>query len=100
MRYGLEAGVQAGEGPGEAADLVAHHPMAVLFVALEVLVGVDDHLRDLGREALEYPFDHRPAAQRLEPFVHATHASALAAREHDSRNGAHRGGFYSVSFGR
>ena len=78
--------MQAGERAGEAADLVGHHAVAVLLIGLEVLVGVDDDLVHLRREAREHPLDHRLAAQQLQALVDAAHAAALAAREHDSRH--------------
>ena len=76
--------MQAGERAREAGDLVAHDAVAVLRVGVHVLVRVDDDLGDLRREALEHPFDHRLAAQELQPLVDAAHAPALAAREHDA----------------
>ena len=82
--------MQARERPGEAADGVGHHAMAVLFVGRHVLIGVDDDLGDLGRETREHPFDHRLAAQRLQALVDAAHAGALAAGEDDAGD-AHDG---------
>ena len=37
-------------------------------VRLQVLVGVDEHLVDLRREALDHPLDHRPAAEGFRPL--------------------------------
>src|SRR6185503_21184140 len=84
MGDGAEPRVQAGEGTGEARDLVAHHAMAEGAVALEVLVGVDHDVLDLRREAREHVLDHRLAVQELQALVDAAHAAAESAGEHDA----------------
>src|SRR5688572_3292496 len=90
MPGGVQAGMQTGERAGEAADRVGHYTVAVFFVGRQVLVGVDDDLADLRREAREHPFDHRLAAQRLQSLVDAAHAAAPAAGEDDAGD-AHAG---------
>ena len=53
-------------------------------VAVEVLVGVDQHVADLRREALEHVRDHRLAVELDQSLVDAAHPPALAAGEHDA----------------
>ena len=79
-----ESGVQTRERAGETADAIAHHAVAEGRVALEVLVGIDDDLVDLRREARDHVLDHRLSAQHLQPLVDAAHAAAEAAGEDDA----------------
>ena len=79
-----ERDVQARERPGESADRVGDHAVPERGVVVDVLVGVDQHLVDLRREALEHVRDHRPAVERDQPLVDAAHAPALSAGEHDT----------------
>ncbi|MNC92764.1 hypothetical protein D3C83_92540 [compost metagenome] len=79
MRRLGEAPVQAGERPGEPRYFVRDDPVTEAGVGFDVLVGVDQELVNLRPEALDDPGHHRPAAQRLQPLVHAAHAASLAA---------------------
>ena len=55
-------------------------------VGLAILVGIDDDIFYLRGEALDHVRDHRPAIQQLQALVHAAHATALAAGQHDTRD--------------
>src|ERR1041385_1351343 len=98
MSRGLEARVQTGERPGEAADLVGHQAVAEARVGVWCLVALKEVSAPPRREPLERPLRHRLAAQRLQALVDAAHAAALAACEHHARNCAHGSRFYGVSF--
>src|SRR5204862_5943432 len=79
-----EASVQARERAGEAADPVAHHPVTEGGIAFQVLVGIDNDVIDLRREAREHVLDHRSSVQRLQSLVDAAHATPEAAGEDDA----------------
>src|SRR5688500_7720162 len=78
----LHPGVEAGERAGEAGDFIRDY-RSEATVLFQVLVGVDDDLVDLRREALDRPLRHRLAAQELQALVDAAHAAPLAAGEDD-----------------
>src|SRR5256885_4883222 len=84
-----EPALEAGERSGEPLDLVGDHAIAEPRVRIRVAVGVDEELVDLREEPLDRVHRHRLAAEVLEPLVHAPHAAALAAREHDAGDAAH-----------
>src|ERR1700694_1714401 len=84
MRGRGQSRVQAGERAGEAADLIANDAMPERLVLLHVLIGIDDDVVHLRREARNHPGDHRLAVQELQALVDAAHAPALAAGEDEA----------------
>ena len=79
-----QSGVQTGERPREAADLVGDDRVTQGTIAIEILVRVDQHFADLGGEPREHVRRHRPPVEIDEPLVHTAHPPALAAGEHDA----------------
>jgi hypothetical protein len=59
------------------------------FVAIEILIGVNDDLVNLRRETAEHVLHHRLSVQLLQPLVDAAHASAKAASEDDAAHAVH-----------
>jgi hypothetical protein len=49
-----------------------------------LLVGIDQQRPNLRRQTLDHPGRQRSPAQFLQALVHATHAPAEAAGEHDT----------------
>jgi hypothetical protein len=76
--------VQAGERTGEPADIVRNDGVPQGAIPVEILVGVDQELADLGREARQHMRGHRPPVELDQPFVDAAHPAALAAGQHDA----------------
>ena len=85
-RGARQPGMQAGERAREPADGIRDDRHAERGVAVEILVGVDQHVADLRREAPKHMRDHWLACEFDPSFVDAAHASALAAGEHDARD--------------
>jgi len=46
-------------------------------------VGIDDHVADLGLQAIEHPLHHGLAIDLLQAFVNATHTTRKAAGKYD-----------------
>ena len=81
----MQACLQPGQRARKAADPIGHDRTAELCIALEVLVGVDQHAVDLRTQAIDHMLHQRPTLQRLQSFVHASHAASLPAGEHRVR---------------
>ena len=79
-----EARVQTGKRPRKTADGILDHGLAERTVAVEILVRVDQHVADLRRQPREHVRDHGCSGQIDQSLVDATHAPALAARQHDA----------------
>jgi hypothetical protein len=76
--------MQSGERAGKSGDVIRDHAVTERRIALQILVGIDQYFRDLRRQPLQHPLDHRPAAEKLQALVHAAHAAALPAGEDDA----------------
>jgi hypothetical protein len=68
--------VQAGERTRETFDAVWHHGRTESRIAIDVLVGVDQHAVDLWCKAREDVCHHRLAVEFDQPLVDAPHAPA------------------------
>ena len=55
-------------------------------ILVGMLVRVDQHFIDLRRKTLQYPLNHRFAAQRPQALVHAAHTPSQSAGEDDARD--------------
>ena len=69
---------------GEPADVVGNDGVPQGAIPVEILVGVDQNLADLGSEAREHVRGHRPPVEFDQPLVDAAHPAALAAGQHDA----------------
>jgi len=90
-RYPVEtrlrkSAMQPCQRAGKTGDCVRDHAVTERCITFKILIGVDQQFVDLRGKTLDDPLHHGLAVQRLQPFVHAAHAPALSAREHDARD--------------
>ncbi len=79
---------QPGRQPGQRAGIVGQrigaHRRAHRRVGVQVAVGIDQQGADLWRQPLQRMLGQRPALMQLQAFVHAPHAAAAAAGQHQA----------------
>jgi hypothetical protein len=73
--------VQPCERAGEVGDAVPQHRIPQREIALQVAVGDDQQLVDLGIDALEHPLHQAATAQRLQPLICLSHPLATSSGE-------------------
>jgi hypothetical protein len=82
----IESGQHSRQGSREVGHPVAVHGQAHGSVHLQVSIGVDHHLADLGREPPEGVLRQRYSLEELQTLVDSAHAAAATARQNESRD--------------
>ena len=80
----LEPRLHAGKRPRIVSNAVGNDRQSEVPKPGEVTVRTDDDVGDLRLQPLNDAGEHRPAAERLQAFVAATHAARSAADKHDA----------------